>query len=125
MRLFVTEAMGLEPRPRDYIEKADGTRLRLFPRPHPLCLLVRDTPKFRSVVEHIGLSNASRSAAAPDLHGFYDTFGLAAAALRTHGYVGDRRGAGASLRAGGPTPGCGRPHEGQGRGLRAPLERLP
>lgn len=85
MRLYVTEAMGLQPRHRDYIEQADGTRRRLFARPHPFCLLVRDSRQFRSVVDHVGLSNANRSAASPELNGFYDTFGLAAAALRTHG----------------------------------------
>lgn len=85
VRLFVTEAMGVTPRHRDYIEQADGTRRRLFPRPHPFCLLVGDSPQFRAVVEHIGLSTATRHAVAPDLGGSYDTFGLAAAAMRTHG----------------------------------------
>lgn len=86
IRLFVTEALGLHPRHRDYIEQADGTRRRLFPRPHPFCLIVRDSPEFRRVVEHIGLSTATRHAISPDLAGSYDTFGLAAAAMRTHGY---------------------------------------
>lgn len=86
IRLFVIEALGVHPRYRDYIEQADGTRRRLFPRPHPFCLVVRDSPQFRSVVEHIGLSTATRHAVSPDLGGSYDTFGLAAAAMRTHGY---------------------------------------
>ncbi len=84
MRLFVTEAMGLHPQPRSYIEQADGSRRRLFPRPHPFCLMVRDSRQFRAVVEHVGLSTATRHAASPELGGSYDTFGLAAAAMRTH-----------------------------------------
>ncbi len=86
LRLFVTEVLGLHPRHRDFIEQADGTRRRLFPRPHPFCLLVRDSQQFRSVVEHIGLSTATRHALSPELAGSYDTFGLAAAAMFTHGY---------------------------------------
>ena len=89
MRLFVTEALGLQPRHRDYIDQPDGTQRRLFPRPHPYCLMVRDSGPFRAVVEHIGLSVASRSAASRELCGSYDTFGLATAAMRTHGYGWD------------------------------------
>lgn len=85
MRLFVTESLGLEPRRREYIDQPDGSQRRLFPRPHPYCLLVRDSPAFRAVVEHVGLSTATRQAAARDLGGSYDTFGLAAAAMKTHG----------------------------------------
>ena len=85
MRLFVTEALGLHPRRPDHLVGADGSRRRLFDRPHPFCLLVRDSAPFRAVVEHIGLSTATRHAASPDLAGSYDTFGLAAAAMRTHG----------------------------------------
>ncbi len=86
LRLFVTEALGVHPRHRDYIEQPDGTLRRLFPRPHPFCLLVRDSAQFRQVVDQVGLSTATRHAASADLAGSYDTFGLAAAALRTHDY---------------------------------------
>jgi hypothetical protein len=83
--LYVSAALGRQPRPREYIQQQDGSRLRLFARPHPFCLLVRDSLQFRLVAEHIGFSNASRSAASEELRGFYDTFGLAGAAMRTHG----------------------------------------
>lgn len=85
IRLFVTEVLGKEVTQRDHVVRADGTRIRVFPRPHPFCLLVRDSPAFRGVVEHVGLSGVTRHAVTDAHAGFYDTFGMAAAAMRTHG----------------------------------------
>ena len=53
VRLYVTQTMGLQPRPHGLTSSRplrmahdDGSS----PRPHPFCLLVRDTPQFRAVV---------------------------------------------------------------------------
>lgn len=54
-----------------------------FNRLHPCCALINNTPIFRSVVEHIGLSCASLLYA--DHNDFLDTFELMTKVMRTHG----------------------------------------
>lgn len=56
----------------------------LPPRCHPGCALVRNTPVFRRVVEHIGLSTAWVFGESQPIHGFYDTFALACHVMKTH-----------------------------------------
>jgi hypothetical protein len=87
LRWFVSEVLGIDPAGTapDYLDHPHGMRGRIFDRPHPFCLLVRDCPVFRSVVETVGLSCAWRYAASPDVAGWYDTFALAAAVMSTHG----------------------------------------
>jgi GT2 family glycosyltransferase len=87
LRWFVSEALGIDPAATapEYLDHPHGMRGRIFDRPHPFCLLVRDGPVFRSIVEKVGLSCAWRYAASPDVGGWYDTFALAAAAMSTHG----------------------------------------
>jgi GT2 family glycosyltransferase len=55
-------------------------------RCHPFCALIRNTPAFRAVAQHIGFSAAWIFANGLDFAGSYDTFGLASAVMKTHGY---------------------------------------
>jgi hypothetical protein len=57
----------------------------LQPRCHPGCVLIKNTPAFRRVAEHIGLSTAWLYGEAQPNRGFYDTFGLACLVMKTHG----------------------------------------
>jgi hypothetical protein len=66
------------------METAQESHGILNPRCHPGCALVRNTPVFRSVVEHIGLSTAWLFGVNQPRHGFYDTFGLACHVMKTH-----------------------------------------
>lgn len=54
-------------------------------RCHPFCALIKNTPVFRRVVEHIGLSEAWIWDNRNRNGGFYDTLGLASHVMRTHG----------------------------------------
>jgi hypothetical protein len=57
---------------------------KLHPRCHPGCALVKNTPVFRRVVEHIGLSTAWLHGERQSPGGFYDTFGLTSIVMKTH-----------------------------------------
>ncbi len=54
-------------------------------RCHPGCTLVRASPTFRSVVEHVGLSPAIVISPDEESARIYDTLGLASTAMATHG----------------------------------------
>lgn len=56
----------------------------LLPRCHPGCTLVKNTPVFRRVTEHIGLSTAWLYGETQPAAGFYDTFGLFSHVMKTH-----------------------------------------
>jgi hypothetical protein len=53
-------------------------------RPHPFCLLIRNSPTFLRVVESVGFSTALINADLP-WGGWYDTAALAAKVLASHG----------------------------------------
>jgi hypothetical protein len=60
-------------------------------RPHPYCLLIRNTPTLRRVLRTVGMSTGFINADLP-LGGWYDTAALAARVLSTHQlewFVGD------------------------------------
>lgn len=56
----------------------------LQPRCHPGCALIKNSPAFRRVVEHIGLSTAWLFGEALPMRGFYDTFALLCLVMKTH-----------------------------------------
>ncbi|MFN8375734.1 MAG: hypothetical protein U0694_23040 [Anaerolineae bacterium] len=57
---------------------------QLLPRCHPGCALVKNTPTFRRVAEHIGFSPAWLQGETQPASGFYDTFALCSAVMKTH-----------------------------------------
>lgn len=56
----------------------------LQPRCHPGCVLIKNTPVFRRVVEHVGLSTAWLFGETQPMRGFYDTFALLCLVMKTH-----------------------------------------
>lgn len=71
-----------EPPPAQRLLRASGLA---HARCHPFCALIRNTPAFRAVAQHIGFSGAWIFANVLDYAGSYDTFGLASAVMKTHG----------------------------------------
>lgn len=55
-------------------------------RCHPGATLVRNTELLRGLAEHIGFSSLVNIAGDPDVGGFFDTFGIASAAMAAAGY---------------------------------------
>lgn len=56
----------------------------LQPRCHPGCALIKNSPAFRRVVEHIGFSTAWLFGETLPMRGFYDTFALLCLVMKTH-----------------------------------------
>jgi hypothetical protein len=90
-------AAPVEPPPRSFIREAIrgstadpwpepleySVELRLADRVHPFCALLRNTPAFRSTVEHLGLSPAVVQSERGGR--WWDTLGLLTQVMRTHG----------------------------------------
>lgn len=83
--MFMRAALGGQPiSDEDLIQQATTYKNTLLPRCHPGCTLVKNTPTFRRVVEHIGLSTAWLHGETQPTAGFYDTFGLLSHVMKTH-----------------------------------------
>lgn len=59
---------------------------QIQPRCHPGATLVRNTSTVRRLADTLGFSTAAILSADPSVGGFYDTFGLATAAMAVHGF---------------------------------------
>ncbi|HEX2908989.1 MAG TPA: hypothetical protein VHO69_19105 [Phototrophicaceae bacterium] len=68
----------------ELVRKGSSSCGTLRPRCHPGCTLVKNTPIFRRVAEHIGFSTAWLYGEAQPISGFYDTFALACQVMKTH-----------------------------------------
>jgi hypothetical protein len=82
--MYVRFSLAGEPISDERLREAGESIGKLQPRCHPGCALVRNTPVFRRVVEHIGLSTAWLFGDVQLQHGFYDTFALACHVMKTH-----------------------------------------
>jgi hypothetical protein len=70
----------------DRWDDADGFKGAIQRRCHPGATLVRNTQLFRRVADVVGFACAVRMSGDPQYAGFFDTFGLASAAMEAAGY---------------------------------------
>jgi hypothetical protein len=59
------------------------SRANIVARLHPFCALIKNTPVFRSVAEHVGLSNACTFSPRDGFN--WDTLALTTSVMKTHG----------------------------------------
>jgi hypothetical protein len=83
--MYMRAVIAGQPINDDDLQQATTYANTLLPRCHPGCTLVKNTPTFRRVVEHIGLSTAWLHGETQPIGGFYDTFGLLSQVMKTHG----------------------------------------